>query len=288
MKSFALKLLIFLLLAISFHSCRSDKSRIEDAKQIVATFVKDLELENYTSINEVYPSLNKIGKYWVLYKFQITDIKIENNEVRIYGKYFKGGEIEEAIMFYLKENNEGKYIIEYTKGLSGYFGTNTYKFLKNIGCLRGLETDEEISTACSKREVVFASIVTQASKLQEESVIMENHSVTNSYGYLSGDIICKNTSETDIPAFSYDLYVVFYDNYGNIIYTEKPPASNVYKIPANGSISTMIHQKYIRGISKIGIQIKLIKTEWLENKIASNPSKLITCDKIDDLIKTQL
>jgi hypothetical protein len=288
MKSSVQKLIILISLTTLLYSCKSDKSRIEDAKQVVTTFVKDLELENYESINKVYPSLNKIGKYWLLYKFEITDSKIENKEVTIYGKYFKGGEIEETIMFYLKVNSEGQYIIDHTKGLSGYFGTNAYKFLKNIGCLQGLETDEEIASACKKREVVFTSLVAQASKAQEESVIMENHSVVNSYGYLSGDITCKNTSDTDIPAFSYDLYVLFYDNEGNIIYTEKSPTSNVYKIPAHGAISTMVHQPYIRGMSKIGIQIKLIKTDWLEYDIANSPSKAITCDKIDEIIKTQL
>jgi len=288
MKSFTQKLIILLSFSQLLYSCRSDKTRIEEARQVVTTFVKDLELENFESINKVYPSLNKIGKYWLLYKFEITDSKIENSEVTIYGKYFKGGEIEETIMFYLKENSEGKYIIDHTKGLSGYFGTNTYKFLKNVGCLKGLGTDEEIASACKKREVVFTSLVAQASKAQEESVVMENHSVVNSYGYLSGDITCKNTSDTDIPAFSYDLYILFYDSEGNIIYTEKSPASNVYKIPAHGGISTMVHQPYIRGMSKIGIQIKLIKTDWLEYDIANNPSKAITCDKIDEIIKTQL
>lgn len=288
MKSLTQKLLILILLTILLYSCKSDKSRIEDAKQVVTTFVKDLELENYESINKIYPSLNKIGKYWILYKFEITDSKIENKEVTIYGKYFKGGVIEETIMFYLKENSESKYIIDHTKGLSAYFGTNAYKFLKNVGCLQGLQTDEEIALACKKREVVFTSLISQAAKALEESVIMDNHSVTNSYGYLSGDITCKNTSGTDIPAFAYDLYVLFYDNQGNIIYTEKSPASNVYKIPAHGGISTMVHQPYIRGMAKIGIQIKLIKTDWLEYEIANSPSSTITCDKIDEIIKTQL
>jgi hypothetical protein len=288
MKTFIDKLLILLFLTTLLYSCKSDESRIEDAKNVVTTFVKDLELENYESINKINPSFNKIGQYWILYKFEITESKIENNEVTIYGKYYKRGEIEETIMFYLKENSDGQYIIDHSKGLSGFFGTNTYKFLKNVGCLKGLETDEEIASVCRKKETVFTGLLERAVKAQEESVIMGNNSVTNSFGYLSGDILCKNTSDIDIPAFAYDLYVLFYDSDGDIIYTEKSPASNVYKIPAHGGISTMVHQPIIRGMASFDIQIKLIKTEWLEYEIATNWSKSITCDEIDEILMKQL
>ena len=113
------------------------------------------------------------------------------------------------------------------------------------------------------------------------------HSLSNSYGYLSGDITVKNTSNTTIPAFSYDVYIVHSDNNGNTIFKEKS-ISNVYKIPAQGSITIMVHQPYLRGMARIGIEFKLTKTDWLESDIANDPSKEITCEKIDEIIKAQL
>jgi hypothetical protein len=283
------QILLFFILTSLFFSCKSDKQKIEEAKQVVETFVKDLELENFQTIKNTYPSFSKIkGRFWILYQFKITDSKIENDEVTIYGNYKQYDKTDESIMFVLKANGEGgKYIIDRTKGLSAYFGTNVYTFFKTIGCLRGLETDEEIALACKKREVVFNNLVTQAAIAQQESVIMENHSISNSYGYLSGDITVKNTSNTTIPAFSYDVYIVHSDNNGNTIFKEKS-ISNVYKIPAQGSITIMVHQPYLRGMARIGIEFKLTKTDWLESDIANDPSKEITCEKIDEIIKAQL
>ncbi len=175
------QILLFFILTSLFFSCKSDKQKIEEAKQVVETFVKDLELENFQTIKNTYPSFSKIkGRFWILYQFKITDSKIENDEVTIYGNYKQYDKTDESIMFVLKANGEGgKYIIDRTKGLSAYFGTNVYTFFKTIGCLRGLETDEEIALACKKREVVFNSLVTQAAIAQQESVIMENHSISN-------------------------------------------------------------------------------------------------------------
>jgi hypothetical protein len=282
------QLLFLIFMSFTLFSCKSDKQKIEDAKQVVETFVKDIELENYTSASKIYPSFSKVGKYWILYDFKITDSKIDNEEVTTYGTYKQYNTREESIMFVLEPSeSDGKYYIKRTKGLSAYFGSNIYLFFKNVGCLRGLETDEEIAKACKEREVVFTSLVTQAAIAQQESVIMESHSVSNSYGYISGDITVKNTSNTTIPAFTYDIYIIFTDANGNEIYREKS-ISNVYQIPSHGSISVMVHQQSLRGMAKIGIEFKLTKTDWLESDIANDPSDEITCEKIDEIIRTQL
>lgn len=281
---------LILLITTSFTiiSCKSDEQKIEDAKQVVETFVKDIELENYNSATELYPSFSKVGKYWILYDFKITESKIENEEVTIYGTYMQYDTHEESIMFVLKPSEEnGNYYIERTKGLSAYFGSNSYTFLKNVGCLRGLETDEEIANACREREVVFTSMVTEAAIALQESVILESHSVTHSFGYISGDMTVKNTSGTTIPSFSYDLYVIYLDTYGNEIYREKSTGA-FSEIPAQGSITFMVSQRALEGMSKIGIEFKLTETDWLEADVANYPSAEITCEKIDELINVQL
>jgi len=282
------QLLVLLVMAFTLFACKSDEQKINEARLVVEAFVKDIELENYTSAKKKYPSFSKMGKYWILYDFNITDAQIENNEVTVYGTYRQENVRDESIMFVLKPSEtDGKYCIERSKGLSAYFGSNMYFFFKNVGCLRGLETDEEIEQACKDREQVYNSLVAQTVLAQQNSVIMESHSVTNSYGYISGDVTVKNTSDIGIPAFTYDIYLVFSDANGKEIYREKS-LSNVYDIPRNGSISVMVHQRSLRGMSKIGIDFKLTKTDWLERDVAHDPAKEITCAKIDEIIRAQL
>jgi len=282
MNKYIQKIILCFALTILLFSCRSSQDRIDEAKQVVTSFIKDIELENYASVNKVYPDFSKIGKYWLLNDFAITDSKIENDIVTIYGSYKRGGQMQEAIMFVLKEDADKKYFIEKSKGLSAYFGSSLYKFAKTVGCLRGLESDQEISSACKKREKFFDQFLSIYKEKIESAVKLENHNVTSSYGYVSGDVTVKNNSMIDIPAFSYDLYIVLYDNQYNEIFRTKS-ISHVYPIPANGSINAMIHKPFNRGMSRIGVEIKLNDISFLENQLTNPPSDW-DCEFVDAFI----
>lgn len=282
MDNYRQKITFFFALAILFYSCRTSKDKINEAKEVITTFVKDLELENYQSIEKTYPDFSKIGKYWILNDFTINDSKIDNDTITIYGNYKKGGQIEEKIMFVLCEGKDNKYFILKSKGLSAFFGTNLYKFAKRVGCLNGLETDRDIAEACKKRETFFKQFLEVYKEKIEAAVKLENHNVTNSFGFVSGDVTVKNNSVIEIPAFSYDLYLILYDNNYNEIFRTKSN-SNVYAIPANGSINAMIHEQSNRGMAKIAIEIKLNDTSFLESQLINPPSDW-TCEFVDAFI----
>lgn len=271
---------LLLLLSFSIVSCKSDKKKIEEAQQIVESFVKDLKLENYNSAIKAYPSLSKLEKYWILNDFKITDSKIEGDFVTIYGTYKKSQNIEESIMFVLRPSHENKkYYIVKTKGLSAYFGSDIYMFLKNIGCLTDLETDEDIAIYIKKREYFFTNLVQTEKNNIQNSVIMESHNVMNSYGFLMGNITVKNTTEYSIPAFTYDVYIVFTDNNDNVVYKKKS-ILNGSDINPYGSISVYVNEQYVIGMTKVGIEFQLTNTSWLEHNIAINPSPELNCDDI--------
>ncbi|MDG1158069.1 MAG: hypothetical protein P8N19_01165 [Flavobacteriales bacterium] len=282
MKKYKQKAIFFFALTILLFSCRSSKDRIDEAKQAVTSFIKDLELENYSSVNKMYPGFSKIGKYWLLNDFTINDSKIENDIVTIYASYKKGGQIEEAIMFVLKEDADKKYFIDKSKGLSAFFGSSLYKFAKAVGCLRGLETDQEIAAACKKREKFFSQLLEDYKENIESAVKLENHNVSSGYGFVSGDVTVKNNSAIEIPAFSYDLYIILYDNQHNEIFRTKS-MSHVYPIPANGSINAMINETFNRGMSRIGVEIKLNDLSFLENKLTNPPSDW-DCEFVDAFV----
>ena len=197
-------------------------------------------------------------------------------------------------MFVLKEV-DGEYIIDHTKGLTAYFKSNLYLFLKNAGCLRNIETDEQISIVCSERQFIFKSLAVQAAKALESSIEIAPSSdaiyLTNSSGFINGEITFVNNSDVDIPAYSYQLYFVFYDKQGKIMDSFEDLGGNHNIIPAHKNITTRINRslKYglNNGVDDVSAVLKIIKTDWLESDIVNNPSKDITCAKIDEILKTQ-
>jgi hypothetical protein len=157
--------------------------------------------------------------------------------------------------------------------------SSLYLFCKNVGCLAGLESDAEISIACQKRENFFNNLTSVLKRNIEENVLLGSHNVQKSYGYISGDVSVKNTTNATIPAFSYDLYIILNDDSGREIYRTKS-LSSVYEIPAQGSLSTMVHEQATRNMSKISIEIKITDTRFL-SEIVANPPKDWDCEFVD-------
>jgi hypothetical protein len=270
---------LMLILLLPIFSCKTDKEKVREANEVVETFVKQIELENYSSADEIYPGFSQMGKYWILYDFNITDSKVEGDKVIVYGKYKQYDKNNESIMFVLEPSeNEGTYYITSTKGLSAFFGSNIYLFLRNIRCLEGLETDQQIAEECRKREPDFQQLIQNASNKVEGSVFMESNSVSSTFGFLMGNISVKNSFSLTIPSFSYDIYLVFYNSQGEEVFREKS-SSNVYNIPSGGNISVIVNQPQKRNMAKIGIEFRLTKTDWLESYLVENLSGEINCNK---------
>ncbi len=269
-------------------ACKSDKQKMEDAKQVVETFVKDLELENYISVNKIYPSFSKIGKYWILYDFSITDSKIDKDVITIYGTYKQGNTRNQSIMFVLKPSEEnGDYIIEKSKGLSSYFGSDEYEFFKNIGCLRGLETDEEIANACNTRIDKYELLVSNLRGEIEKSVNDNMKFIDSQTDYYGNKKqiwnIIHGFGTSAIPSDSYEIDMLELEvidgslkGTGNFV-----PITNIETLYPNTSTKVILSDP--TNYKAAYPFFKIIKTDFIKKSIANNKSWSLDCSSLDKL-----
>jgi hypothetical protein len=247
-------------IAIILSSCETKETKINSSKEVVLSFVTNLSFDNYDLMLSSYPSFRDIETYWKLKDFNISSTILNNNIVTVVGKS------ENIDVLFDVEKIDGKYIITKSKGLSSHFNSNLYKFSKKIGCIGQNHYDAEISRICKNNEYRFNQLVRSIKSTIEESVIMENHTVTKNYGWASGDITLKNYSRFTIPGFSYNLYVVYTDSKGNTLFTSKE-RMNFQSIPFGQSKTISVFESNSRSFQKVGINLKIINTEFIEEII---------------------
>lgn len=284
------KIFFVFIITSLFISCKSDKQKIEEAKQVVETFVRDLELENYISANKIYPSFSKIGKYWILYGFHITDTKIDKETVTIYGTYKQFNTETETIMFVLiTSEDDGKYLIEKTKGLSSYFGSDEYQFFKNIGCLRGIETDEEIAKACKSRIKKYDYLVANLKNEIEKSINDQMQFIKDQTEYFGNKkqywkIVYNYSSTFSIPGDSYeiDMLEVYWNDDRSLKSTGNyVPINNVGTLYPNTSMNLSLSNppEYQTSYPRF----KITDTKFIEKFMGSKSDWTIDCISLDKL-----
>jgi hypothetical protein len=279
MKRLVFKLHFFWLISLicGLQSCRSEEQVIKEANSFVNEFVHNIQLENFETVKKTYPDFKFLSSYWKLENFSISETKLIGDTAIVFGTYQNGNK-NETVSFHILVENENFQVMK-SKGLSGYMNSPLYLFCKNVGCLAGLESDAEISIACQKRENHFNNLISILKKNIEENVKLGSHNVQKGYGYISGDVSINNLTSVNIPAFSYDLYIILIDDNGREIYRTKS-LSSVYQLPAQGSVSTMVHEQSTRNMSKIGIELKITNTRFL-SEIVANPPKDWDCEFVD-------
>lgn len=247
-------------LAIILSSCETKEGKINSSKEVVITFVTNLSFDNYDLMYSSYPNFRDVKTYWKLKDFNISSAALNNNIVTVVGKS------ENIEVLFEVEKIDGKYIITKSKGLSSDFNSNLYKFSKKIGCIGQNNYDAEISKICKDNEFEFNQLVKTIKNKIEESVNMENHTVTKNYGWASGDITLKNYSRFTIPGYSYNLYVVYTDSKGNTLFTSKE-MMNFESIPFSQSKTISVFESNSRSFQKVGINLKIINTKFIEDII---------------------
>ncbi len=253
-------ILIIIAIALILSSCETREGKINRSKETVMSFVTNLSFDNYDLMYKSYPYFRDVKTYWKLKDFNITSAVLNEDVVTIVGK---SENIE--VLFEVKKIN-GIYIITRSKGLSSDFNSNLYKYSKKIGCISQNIYDVEISRISKENEFEFNQLVKTIKDRIEESVIMENHTITKSYGWARGDITLKNYSRFTIPGSSYNLYVYYTDRKGNTLFTSKQ-SLNFESIPFGQSKTIRVFESNSSSFQKVGVNLKIINTKFIEDII---------------------
>jgi len=260
-----MKKLIFLsLFLITLISCESDNTRMDKAKEKVSSFMSNLMFDNYDLMYKAYPDFKKVKSYWKLKDFKIKSCYIDEQKVVT----VIGESGIKQVLFEIKKV-DGNYFITKSKGLCSDFESELYKFCKKIGCIGTNSYDSEISEICGTKQFEFSRLVQKIKDNIEENVILENHTVTKNYGWLSGDVTLKNYSIFSIPGRTYSLYINYIDGQGNIVFTSKE-VLNFDNIPYNQSKTIHVFESNSNSFQKIGIKLKLTSTDFIESVLAEN------------------
>lgn len=255
------KLLLFSTLILVLYSCETDEKKTNSSKEVVMSFMSNLAFDNYDLMLSTYPTIRDVNTYWKLKDFGVTSAVLNNNIVTVIGK-----SQDKEVLFVVEKIN-GKYLITKSKGLSSYFNSNLYNYCKKIGCIGLNNYDADISSICKDKEFEFNKLVRYIKETIEKDVVMENHTITKSYGFISGDITFKNYSRFTVPGYSYNLYVNYYDSQGNTLFNSKE-TSNYESIPFSQSKTINIFETNSSTFKKVGIKLNVINSEFIEKIIA--------------------
>lgn len=257
-----MKKILFICILFALVSCESEETKLNKAKDVVNLFASSTTFGNLEKLPLYYPNMKELkGRFLVLKDFQQLSAVVNDKTISVIGKA-QGNEV----LFEIEKEN-GKYIITRTKGLSMFVYSNLYKYCKEIGCIRGNNYDIEISKICSEKEFQFKSLVESIKNDIEQNVRLENHTVQGGYGYVTGDITYKNYSRFTIPRGTYNLYVVYLNNKGKVLFKEK---TIEFSTLTYGESNTTWISKDVQGTSQIAVSLEITNTDFIEKVIAEH------------------
>ncbi|MBG7610825.1 hypothetical protein IU405_01010, partial [Polaribacter sp. BAL334] len=263
--------------------CESDEQKKQKAQEVVNALISNIQIDNYESIYEYYPSFKDwVGKYWKYKSIAITStILKEDGSIEIFANSNSDDQL-----FFLLEKIEGNYKVLKSKGLSSYFNSNIYKYCKNIGCIGINESDVDIGRICKNNETDFNYLVRSIKNRIEDKFRLENQSLAKHGGYgiplyVTGDIIVKNYSRFTLPRYSYDIYIKFLNSNDKELYKFKY-RSNFSDIPFNSSESLSIMQDVDRSFKKVDVELVIINTNFIEDLIGKYAEGSL-CNYADNL-----
>jgi hypothetical protein len=266
-----MKKLVYLIIVVMFFSCESEEQKKQKAQEVVQALISNIQVDNYESIYEYYPSFkNWIGSYYKYNSVTITSTMLKDDgTVEIFAN--AGGSNQ---LFFALEKVDGNYKIMRSKGLSAYFNSDIYKYCKKIGCIGNNETDLDIGRICGDNKSDFNYLVRRIKNKIEDRFILENQSLTKAGGYgiplyVAGDIIVKNNSRFTIPRFSYDIYIKFLNNKNEELYKFKY-STNFSDIPFNSSEKLHLMQDVKNSFRKVDVELVILKTDFIEELIGNH------------------
>ncbi|MCA0152909.1 hypothetical protein [Winogradskyella vincentii] len=278
-----MKKLFYFLIVIVFFGCETEEQKKQKAQEVVQALISNIQVDNYESIYEYYPSFkNWTGSYYKYNSVDITSTMLKDDgTIEIFAN--AGGSNQ---LFFALKKVDGNYKIVRSKGLSAYFNSDLYKYCKKIGCIGSNETDLDIGRICKENEDDFNYLVRKIKNKIEDSFRLENQSLNKAGGYgiplyVSGDIIVKNYSRFTISAYSYDIYIKFLNSQDKELYKFKY-RTNFSDIAFNSSETLHIMQDIDRSYKKVDVELVILNTDFIEDLIG-NYAEGIRCSYSDNL-----
>jgi hypothetical protein len=253
----------------------SDEEVLKGAESVVKSFVDELNMENFESAKEIYPDLSFIKRYKIPYNFKITNSKFssdEKKEIKVAGSYESDGN-NKPLQFVLKKDDNNKWFISRSKGLSSYYEGYTYVVLKKSGCLKDIESDASIHKTCVDLEPKVESLVTQYKNDIESLILFDKGSsnLTNNYNInISGDLMLKNTSNITIPGFSYEIYIQSFDSNGNLSHSSKYEFNNKPILANSDHQIRVFAMDYNKDYRTYRAVVVITNDEFIRNYISQN------------------
>ena len=256
--------IIAFIIALSFiiYSCESDETKKKRAKEVVSSFITNMNFENYDETKKIYPNFQKIRSYYKLKDFTLESPIIDGDKINIVASTKQN-----QVLFIVENGNN--FTIQKTKGLYSEFNSNLYKFCKNIGCITESSYDIEISEACENQRDIFKTAVNLVKEDIEKNVKVQNNNIEINFGSASGEISLRNNSNYTIPGFAYNIYINYTDSRGRVLLTSKENF-NYDAIPYNQSKSIRIFESNAGDFERVNDNLKLTQTYFIEKIIAEN------------------
>lgn len=263
------KLPYYFIILLLLSSCETEEQKKEKAQEVVQALISNIQVDNYESIYEYYPRFKEWkGKYWKYSSVEISSTMLKDDgTVEIFAKTNNNNQL-----YFLLDKIDGNYKVLKSKGLSGYFNSNLYKYCKNIGCIGTNETDLDIGRICEENEFDFKFLTNEIKNVIERNTKLENQTLNKaggSYGlqlYVSGDLIVKNYSRFTLPGYSYDIYINFLDNNDEVVLRYKY-YSNFSEIPYNSSETLHIMKNIDKSCKTVDVELVIINTDFIEEII---------------------
>lgn len=262
-----------LLLAPLLLSCGGMSS-----KKVVKEFFEAVKVENESKMKELYPDIENLSSYKKSDKISImTTSKTDKGyEVVLTNSYTNGfGKATESqISMYVKQKDDGTWIIYDSKGLTTFDSDDKaeklYQFALNTGCIKGVDmTDQVNAEGIKKAMLLLAKFISVVEANVERNCVVKDWSwESNDYSDSAyGQGIVVNNS--DYPLKNIKYKVTYKDRNGNVVTSDNGYVT-YDELPEGSSISFSFYTSYVGNASRARIELNFDR-EWLAEYIMGLP-----------------
>ncbi|GAA4292682.1 hypothetical protein [Aestuariibaculum suncheonense] len=272
------KLLYLLVILILSLGCESEERQKQLAQEVVNAFISNILVDNYESMFEYYPSFRELnGNYWKYNSLELTStIMKQDGSIEIFAKSRSNNQL-----FFKLIKIDGEFKIVNSKGLSAYYNSNLYKYCENIGCIALTDYDLEIAQVCEINKKDYNDLINSIKTRIEENTVLVNHTLSKSFGTVSGNITVKNRTRFTVPEYAYDIYVNFLNTSNEVLFSYED-GNSFRSIPANGISTLLVFKDAKNGYAQVDVELKILKTDFIE-KIIAEHSEGTRCIYSDNL-----
>lgn len=261
----------FAIMVVILTSCGGSSAR-----NVTKQFFDAVKAEKEDIMSELYPEVSKLSSYKKSDNITIKstnaiddgyEVVVENHFTTGFGK-----QIDSEITLYIHQNDNKKWVIYDSRGITSYdTGDNEkiYKFAQKTGCIseRNL-TDQQTAIGINRAYKLCAKLLSEIKDDLDSNCKIKTWSWdTSDYsGSASGKGIVQNNSNYNIGKLKY--IVKYYDRSDNIITTDDGYVT--YDVLESGSSTSFTFYTSYVGNAKTASVKLIFDDEWIIDAILSS------------------